>query len=388
MITLKSALFVLGAGLFAFGIQLCTANTGVPTMPIRGDVIVCRTNAVWESQQVQEPCILPNPKDPSRLVMFYSGVPATNRNLCFIGKAWARASDPFTWHQDEHNPVFSPGKQGWDSGSIRLDAVLYLPEEDAYYIYYSGTTGSVQDRVGLAICPTGTDGYSGITPAAIRRFGTAPVLAPEPSGPYFEQMASQSAVLREWNASAKRWNWFMYYSYRGKDGILPGLRLATSGDGKTWKRHFNEKDPRGMGQIFSSTPGAYYEWHQAFRIGGTYVLLIEVGVSAGQRWRPVIAVSQRPDIGWAQLDVNTLLQTQWEGLYADDTMYHVATPALYPIEGKWYLFAQACPLPTNGNYIDGRWDLWCIACERWIPTLAGCEGIYVPGQRTTGAAER
>ncbi len=31
-------------------------------------------------------------------------------------------------------------------------------------------------------------------------------------------------------------------------GILPGLRLATSRDGKTWTRHFNDKDPRGMGR--------------------------------------------------------------------------------------------------------------------------------------------
>ena len=107
------------------------ANAAVPPRPIRGEVIINRTNSAWESQQVQEPCILPNPKDPKRLVMFYSGVPATNRNLCFIGKAWALKSDPFTWHQDEHNPVFSPGKSGWDSGSIRLDAVLYLAEEDA-----------------------------------------------------------------------------------------------------------------------------------------------------------------------------------------------------------------------------------------------------------------
>jgi len=42
-------------------------------------------------------------------------------------------------------------------------------------------------------------------------------------------------------------------------------------------------------------------------------------------------------------------------LYRDDTIYHVATPALYQVEGKWYLYAQACPRPDNDNYIDGRW---------------------------------
>jgi hypothetical protein len=386
----KSALLVLGAALqwCAPEPHLLAANAAVPPKPIRGEVIIKRTASAWESQQVQEPCILPNPKDPSRLVMFYSGVPASNRNVCFIGKAWALKSAPFTWHQDEHNPVFSPGKQGWDSGSIRLDAVLYLAEEDAYYIYYSGTTASVQDRIGLAICPAGADGYSGITPAAIQRAGSQPVLAPEPAAPYFEQMASQAAVLREWDAKAQRWDWFMYYSYRGKDGTLPGLRLATSRDGRTWTRHYNEKDPRGMGQIFPSTPGAYYEWHQASKIGGTYVLAIEVGVSAGKRWRPVIAVSQHPGSGWAQLDVDTLLQTKWEGLYRDETIYHVATPALYQIGGKWYLYAQACPMPGNGNYIDGHWDLWCVACDRLIPTLPGCESIYIPGKPTAAETVR
>lgn len=362
------------------------ANAEVPLKPVRGEVIIQRANAAWESQQVQEPCILPNPKNPARLVMFYSGVPATNRSVCFIGKAWALTSDPFTWHQDENNPVFRPAEQGWDSGSIRLDAVLYVPEADAYYIYYSGATASVQDHIGLAVCPTGADGYSGIAPATIRRVGTQPVLAPEPAAPFFEEMVSQAAVLREWDSKERRWNWFMYYSYRGKNGILPGLRLATSHDGKTWTRHYNQTDLRGMGQIFPSTPGAYYEWHQAFKIGGTYFLSIEVGTSAGKRWRPVIAVSQHPASGWAQLDVDVALQTRWTGLYRDDTIYHVATPAFYQIGGQWYLYAQACPLPANGNYIDGHWDLWGFACERRIPTLPGYESLYIPGQPTSAGA--
>ncbi|MGZ5517822.1 MAG: hypothetical protein ACXWJX_09015 [Limisphaerales bacterium] len=364
------------------------ADAVLAPTPIRGQVIINRASAAWQSQQVQEPCILQNPKDPTRLVMFYSGVPATNRNVCFIGKAWALKTDPLTWHQDEQNPLFSPGKQGWDSGNIRLDAVLYLAEEDVYYIYYSATKGSIQDRIGLAICPAGPDGYSGITPAAIRRIGTQPVLAPEPVAPFFEQMASQAAVLRERDTKEKRWNWFMYYSYRGKDGTLPGLRLATSHDGKIWTRQFNFKDPRGMGQIFESTPGAYYEWHQVFNTGGTYVLCIEVGTSAGKRWRPVIAVSKHPDTGWVQLDPDTMLQTKWEGIYRDETIYHVATPAMYEIGNNWYLFAQACPQPRNDNYIDGQWDLWCIPCAHRIRTLPDCAGIYIPGQPTAPGTVR
>ncbi len=374
------------AALIWFGAPAVAAETNLAGAPrtVRGAVIIDRTIAPWQSQQIQEPCILPNPKDPTRLLMLYSGVPATNRDVCFIGKAWARKSDPFTWHPDVSNPIFAPGTNNWDSGSIRLDAVLYLPEKDAYYIYYSGTKASVQDRIGLAICAVGSDGYSGLNPRSIRRVGNQPVLAPEPAAPFHEQMASQAAVLREWNAVQQHWNWYLYYSYRGKDGILPGIRLATSNDGKIWKRRFEETDPRGMGQIFSSTPGAYYEWHQVFKVGGTYVLSIEVGVSAGKRWRPVIAVSQDPVTGWKQLDVDTVLQTKWVGVYNDNTIYHVATPAFYLIQNKWYLYTQACPLPKNENYIDGHWDLWCFACDRQIPTLPGGANLYIPGPPATG----
>ncbi len=91
-----------------------------------------------------------------------------------------------------------------------------------------------------------------MTATAITRYGTAPVLSPQAAAPFHETMASQAAVMREWNAEARHWDWYMYYSYRGKDGILPGLRLATSPDGKTWTHHYNEEDPRDMGQIFKA----------------------------------------------------------------------------------------------------------------------------------------
>ncbi|HUW61624.1 MAG TPA: hypothetical protein VMZ06_11505 [Candidatus Bathyarchaeia archaeon] len=346
---------------------------------VHGEMILGRADHDWMSQQIEEPCILPNPKVPGRLIMFYSAVSTADRVVAAVGKAWADTSDPFRWHQDEANPIFGPGKQGWDARTIRLDAVLYIPEEDAYYIYYSGTAGTCQDHIGLAICPAGADGYSGVTADAIKRYGDAPVLAPEPAAPYNEEMASQAGVMREWNAAEKRWDWYMYYSYRGKDGVLPGIRLATSRDGKTWTRQFNNDDPRGMGQIFESTPNAYYEWHQVFKVESTYVLCIEVGIDHGVRWRPVLAVSTDPVKGWTQLDVDTMLQTKWQGLYDDRTLYHVATPALYPIEGKWYLYVQACGRPGNDNYIDGGWEMWAVACNRRIQTRAGCAGLYIPG---------
>ena len=347
--------------------------------PIRGEIVLPRDGIEWMSQQVEEPCILPNPKVPGRLIMFYSAVSKSNPAEASIGKAWAEERDPFRWHQDEKNPFFRPAGKGWDATTIRLDSVVYVPEEDLYYIYYSGTHGTVQDKIGLATCPAGADGYSEVTAEAIKRYGDAPVLAPEPAAPFHEEMASQGAVMREWNETERRWTWYMYYSYRGKDGILPGIRLATSPDGKTWTRQFNANDPRGMGQIFPSTPDAYYEWHQISKIGSTYVLCIELGIAHGARWRTGLAVSTDPVTGWSQLDPDTVLQTKWAGLYTDDTLYHVATPALYRLDGKWYLFTQACGRPSSDNYIDGAWEMWCFACDLEIPTRPDCDALYIPG---------
>jgi len=380
----KSVLRGLLATLYVWipgAVQAAESQTTQDAAPaaVHGEMILARGDHEWMSQQIEEPCILPNPKNPERLIMLYGAVPASNRSTAAIGKAWADKRDPFKWHQDEANPIFKPNGKGWDSNSFRLDTVLYIPEEDAYYMYYSGAKGNVQDRIGLAICPAGPDGYSSITDENITRFGAAPVLAPESAAPYHEEMSSQAAVMREWNAETKQWDWYMYYSYRGKDGVLPGIRLATSSDGKIWTRQFNTADPRGMGQIFQSTPNAYYEWHQIFKVENTYVLCIEVGIEHGVRWRPVHAVSTHPTQGWRQLDPDTMLQTQWQGLYTDSTLYHVATPALYQIEGKWCLYIQACGRPANDNYIDGAWEMWAIECNHKIPTFPGCADLYIPG---------
>ena len=375
------ALLTLCLGSLSFTAFTATAFAD-DTYKVRGTILSDRADGAWESQQVQEPCILPNPKDPTKLIMFYSGVPKSDRNVCAVGKAWASVDDPFTWHQDSANPIFVPNPKGWDSKTLRLDAVLYIAEEDAYYIYYSGSSGNIQDRIGMAICPAGDDGYSHVTQETVKRVGTAPILAPEPASPYFEKMASQAAVWRERDSGGDGWKWYLYYSYRGKDGTLPGIRLATSTNGRDWTRQFNAHDPRGMGQIFESTPNAYYEWHQIFKRGDTYVLSIEVGTEKGQRWRAVLAVSHKPDSGWKQLDVDTVLQTKWQGLYRDDALFHVATPAFYEIGGKWLLYAQACPLPPNKNYIDGQWDIWAVSCDREIDTLPGYSSLFVPGPPT------
>src|SRR5436309_303001 len=94
----------------------------------------------WKEGQVQEPCILVNPKDPAKLIMIFAGA-APGGGSGSIGKAWADVSDPFTWHEDPANPILKRDPSvPFESASIRLDAVAYREALDEYWIYYTGNS--------------------------------------------------------------------------------------------------------------------------------------------------------------------------------------------------------------------------------------------------------
>ena len=107
---------------------------------------------------------------------------------------------------------------------------------------------------------------------------------------------------------------------------------------------------------------------------------MEVGPNHGERWRPVLAISDRPDRGWHQLPLDTLLQTKWKDFYRDDEFFHVATPAYYHIGGRWLLFMQACARPASRNYIDGRWDMRVVTCDGFIHPEGSREPLPAPRQ--------
>ena len=55
----------------------------------RAEVIIRLSDASWESRQVQEPCILQNPRDHDKLIMLYAGVSTSAPLVTAVGKAWA-----------------------------------------------------------------------------------------------------------------------------------------------------------------------------------------------------------------------------------------------------------------------------------------------------------
>lgn len=307
----------------------------------------------WKDGQVNEPCILVNPKDPTKLIMFFSAMKLGGRAGA-IGKAWADVADPFTWHEDAANPLFvgDPAIH-FEASAVRLDTVLYVAERDEYWIYYSGYHGKPKaDAIGLAFCPAGKDGYSEVTTANIRRYAGNPILSPGGQGRDDETFVSQGAVVREGD------RWYSLYSYRGKQ-VLPGLRFATSSDGREWT-----KVP-GPDLLTAAPESRYIEWHQVQKIGDRYVMFYE-GYNGGKRWGADVAVSASLTSGWKKLPIDLVDQTRWSN-YADDSLFHVATPAAYRFNGKWYLYFQAAPA---GNYIVQHWTLWGLECDDVLAKIA------------------
>lgn len=319
----------------------------VASGPPRQQMIINFGGGGWKDNQVEEPCILPNPKDPAKLIMFFSGATTqAEGGNGSLGKAWANVSDPFTWHEYDGNPIFQSNPEiGFESKSVRLDSVIYNQATDEYWIYYTGTRRSATqiDSIGLATCPTGKDGYSDVDASHIKRYAQNPILSPHAQGRTDENCVSQGAIFRE------NGQWYSFYSYRTSTQTLPGIRLATSRDGTHWT-----KQP-GPDLLTAAPEAQYFEWHQVYKIGGKYVMLLE-GYNGGRRWSPDVAVSARLTSGWKTLPPTLIDQTTWPG-YSDATEFHVATPAVYQIGGKWYLFFQAA---HSGFYIVQHWAMYCL----------------------------
>ena len=155
-------------------------ESAMPPVRYPGNPII--KHGGWARGQVQEPCILENPKDSSKLIMIYAGanLVAEDGGKGAIAKAWAYKSNPYVWFEYEGNPIITPDTAiPFEEFSVRLDCVLYDADSDEYRIYYTGTAGrslSNSHAIGLAICPAGADGYSMVTSENIRKYPGNPVI--------------------------------------------------------------------------------------------------------------------------------------------------------------------------------------------------------------------
>jgi hypothetical protein len=339
-------------GLFLVPALAQDAVSAVPSKPRK--IIDCGGGG-WKDGQVQEPCVLVNPKNPGQLIMFYAGMKLGGREGA-VGKAWASAADPFAWHEEAESPLLGPeaALASNPSAYIRLDSVIYNEVRDEYWIYYTENRAQTPaDTICLATCPAGKDGYTEVAAANINRFAGNPILSPKTQGRLDERCVSQGAVFRENGL------WYLFYSYRTAADTLPGIRLATSDDGKHWT-----KAP-GPDLLTAAPEQVYIEWHQLCKIGNKYVLFYE-GYNGGSRWGADVATSYNLTHGWKKWPVNLIDQTKWPGY--SDRLFHVATPAIYNINAQWYMYFQAAP--SGGPYGWQHWAMWCIQCDDVVRRLS------------------
>ena len=321
------------------------AAIAIPSTP---KMIINCGGGGWKDGQVQEPCILVNPKDSSKLILFYAGMKLGGRQGA-VAKAWANVSDPFTWHEDAEHPLLQgePGIAFDESLYLRLDSVIYNEATDEYWIYYTANGAKTHtEAIGLAICPAGKDAYSAVTAANFKRYAGNPILSPKGKGREDETRVSQGAVFRE------NGRWYLFYSYRTASKTLPGIRLATSRDGKQWTKVI------GPDLLTAAPESLYCEWHQVYKIGNLYVLLFE-GYNGGTQWGADVATSSSLTAGWKKMPVTLIDQTNWPGY--SDALFHVATPAIYRINNQWYLYFVAAH--SGGAYGWQHWAMWCIECD-------------------------
>ena len=302
----------------------------------------------WAGGQIQEPCIMVNPKDSSKLIMFYAGMNliAVDGGKGAISKAWAYKLNPYVWYEYPGNPIITPNPAiPFEEFCIRLDCILYNADSDEYWIYYTGIVGALHSgthAIGLATCSTGEDGYTQVTKENIKKYSGNPILTSTGQGRNDGTHVSQSAILID------NGTFYMYYSYRGAE-VLPGIRYATSADGKVWVK-------KGEGDILSRGPegsadSRYFEWKQVFEAFNKNIIIWEA--FNGKEWTVCMASSDSPDGPWTKSPKNPIFRPSGiEGTF--DKMF-VATPAIYLINNKWYFYYQgAC---DGGNYSYNTWDM-------------------------------
>lgn len=308
----------------------------------------------WAGGQIQEPCIMVNPKDSSKLIMFYAGMNliAVDGGHGAISKAWANKSNPYVWYEYPGNPILSPDPAiPFEEFCIRLDCILYNADTDEYWIYYTGIADGSHSfhAIGLATCSTGADGYTRVTKENIKKYSGNPILTATGQGRNDGTHVSQSAILIE------NGTYYMYYSYRGAE-VLPGIRYATSKDGKVWVK-------QGEGDLLSRGPegsvdSRYFEWKQVFKAFNKNIMIWEA--FSGKEWAVCMASSDSPVGPWTKSQKNPIFRPS--GIEGTFDKLFAATPAFYLINSKWYFYYVGAS--DGGNYNYNTWDMGAAELTR------------------------
>lgn len=301
-------------------------RTGI-TDPLRyaSNPVLDRSSQSWHVEQVYDFCVLDDPTDSTKLIMFFSGMafPAAFGEQA-IGRATATKANPYVW--TEHTgPVFSKSANGgdWDGAStgIRVGSVIdNMAVDGKFYLYYNDDDGG--HAIGLA---TSTD--YGVT---WTREVTNPILAPTGA-----QTRVSGPVVMKLDAT----HWHMFFAYRTGALTLPGMLYATSPDGIAWTWDGgSEAISRGvvgdpdtfaieLGQLIPPSESG----------DGYYYFVWEGGYELASLQRQSFCIARSATFpnkgGWTKsLNNNWMTPTRVNGAW-DENNYSI--PRLYNWNGTW-----------------------------------------------------
>jgi predicted GH43/DUF377 family glycosyl hydrolase len=131
-----------------------------------------------------------------------------------------------TWKRDSRNPILQPGEPGsFDSTRCMNPWVIRIG--DVYHLYYAGADDGGMHRICLATSPVND---------LSKWTRQGPLFENGPAGAFDARWCVLPHVV---HVAPDRWH--LYYtgnSGRGKGlSAFPGIGLAVSKDGKTWKKH-------------------------------------------------------------------------------------------------------------------------------------------------------
>jgi predicted GH43/DUF377 family glycosyl hydrolase len=191
-------------------------NDGEPVLDTGPD-------GAWDSLTIDTPEVV---ADTDGYKLYYYGSSSSDGSGASIGLA--TSSDGLTFTRWGTAPVLQPGPPGsWDERWVESPAVIWLPEQGRYLMWYSGMDAAWRARVGLA---TSTDGVVWV------KYAGNPVLDVGPSGSWEDYWVAVPGVIR-WGEG-----FLMVYSGVSEadlaDGVADdvGVGIAFSADGVTWRR--------------------------------------------------------------------------------------------------------------------------------------------------------
>jgi hypothetical protein len=299
------------------------------------------------SNAVQHPCLIPDPQDPGRVFLYFTGCPAfytggvaevpgpNPRGENAIRRMYADARSDLSlaasWTLDPRPVTSESTGSTWDDDRLGyLNAVLYNAANKTWYAYYwAGKTTSTR-QIGVA---TSADGLRW------RRHAGNPII--RPADGEFDIEAGD--VIKEGDL------WFMVFCV-GNSPSRNGqsYRSAVSRDGLAWQRLGTVLD---IGAPGSSDAGAF-EFGHLFKVGARYAFIYEAMNAyggPGYRWTVNLAYTDALTAEhWTRSKRNPVFAGSGVPGSLDEN--HTGTPAVYTVNGRRYLFYQA--IVTDGRDMD------------------------------------